>query len=81
VLISCFPRFVIVELNQYLVANVFAKCMFLFQKTWKSAFFSVNCVFKEKYQPLVLGFFFSLQKDYFIFFKSLMEIYGRIVQS
>jgi hypothetical protein len=56
--------------------------MFLFQKTWKNAFFSVNCVFREKYQPLVLGFFFfSFKKTIFILEKSLMEIHGRIVQS
>ncbi len=45
-------------------------------------FFSVNCVLREKYQPLVLGFhFFPTKRLYSIRKKSLMEIHGRIVQS
>ncbi len=35
--------------------------------TWKTHFFSVNCVFRAKYQPLVLGFFFPPQKDSTLF--------------
>jgi hypothetical protein len=48
--------------------------MFLLKKLRRMHFFSVNCVFRAKYQPLVLGFYFFPTKGlYSILEVSLME--------